>query len=99
MSGLGQKVRGNLYLAYRALIAHPLRKLFSEDPLRGSRRFLANYGPEGNVPLSLEERALLKGASRCIHCGLCDAYDREALQVARTLHPGASWIPVSYARA
>lgn len=99
MSALGQKLRGNLYLAYRALIAHPLRRLFRDEPGTGQQRFLANYGPEGNIPYTEEDRAILRGASRCIHCGLCNAYDRALLETSRQLYAGASLIPLSYARA
>lgn len=94
-----KKLKGNLYLGYRALIAHPLRKLFDTDPRSGKERFLANYAPEGLVPISLEDRAVLKGASRCIHCGLCDAYDPSMSALPRTMYDGASLLPVAYARA
>lgn len=99
MSGFGQKLRGNLYLAYRALIAHPLRKLVREERGTGQQRFLANYGPEGNIPFTEADREILRGASRCIHCGLCNAYDRALVDTSRQLHGGASLLPVSFSRA
>lgn len=99
MSGLGQKLRGNLYLAYRALVAHPLRRLLSEEEGTGRQRFLGNYAAEGNIPFTDADRAVLKGASRCIHCGLCNAYDRALLETSRQLYGGASLIAPSYARA
>ncbi len=69
---LAERLKGQAYLGYRALIAHPLRKLFSRDTRTGIDRFLDNYATEGLVPTPLEDRDLLIRASRCIHCGLCD---------------------------
>lgn len=39
---------------------------------RGQRRFLAAYGPAGDVPASPEQRAASAGFERCIGCGRCD---------------------------
>jgi len=94
-----QRQVGTLYLAYRALLAHPLKKLFQDGALTPRERFLRNYAPEGNVPTSEEDRRVLRGASRCIHCGLCEAYDGALAQLPRTLHGGASLLPVALARA
>lgn len=99
MAGFVQRLKGNLFLGYRAVIAHPLRKLFDNDERPGKVRFLANYAPEGNIPTSLEDRAVLRGASRCIHCGLCEAYDNELSKLPRTLYDGAALIPVALTRA
>src|SRR5512140_609352 len=98
MSAL-EKMKGNLYLGYRALVAHPLRKLFHPEEGSGIQRFLRNYAPEGNIPLAAEDRAVLQGASRCIHCGLCDAFALALDAVPRTVDPGVSLLPVCYARA
>jgi hypothetical protein len=89
----------DLYLGYRAVIAHPLRRLFRRDSRTPQERFLANYATEGLVPLSNEDRRVLRGASRCIHCGLCDAFDAGLSTLPRTAYDGASLLPVAYARA
>ena len=46
-SMLSKKLKGDLYLAYRALVAHPLRKLLTHDARTGLQRFLDNYAAEG----------------------------------------------------
>ncbi|HEY8207512.1 MAG TPA: hypothetical protein VIG99_08530 [Myxococcaceae bacterium] len=99
MSGFLQRQAGTLYLAYRALIAHPLKKLFQRGDVAPRDRFLRNYAPEGNVPTTEEDRRVLRGASRCVHCGLCEAYDAALAELPRTLHGGASLLPVALARA
>ncbi len=99
MAGGFRKLKGDLYMGYRALVAHPLRQLFSRDERTGRQRFLDNYAPEGLLPTSSQERALLHEASRCIHCGLCDAYDPTLSSLPRTVYDGVSLLPVSYARA
>jgi succinate dehydrogenase/fumarate reductase-like Fe-S protein len=99
MSSRFQKLKGDFFLGYRAVIAHPLRKLFDLSPLSGKERFLANYGGEGLVPMSVEDREILAGAARCIHCGLCDAYDGALSVIPRTVYDGASVLPVAYSRA
>jgi succinate dehydrogenase/fumarate reductase-like Fe-S protein len=98
MPKLVQKLKGNSYLVYRALI-HLLKQPFAGDGRGGKARFLANYAPEGNLPTSTEDRAVLRGASRCIHCGLCEAYDLALAAQPRSVYEGASALPVSYARA
>lgn len=59
------------YLGWRALVAHPLKKLFLQ---RGSglERFSAAYVSEGLVPTRPEDRAVGEAASACIACGLCE---------------------------
>lgn len=94
-----QKLKGDLYLAYRALIAHPLRRLFSPDERSGKQRFLDNYAAEGLVPISAQYRELLHEASRCIHCGLCEGFDRALAALPRTAYGGASLLAVSYSRS
>src|SRR5262249_46715732 len=59
-----RRLKGDLYLAYRALIAHPLKRLFSTDVRSGKQRFLDNYAPEGLVPMSAEDRRILQEAAR-----------------------------------
>lgn len=88
MASFLQRLSGNLYLGYRAVVAHPLRKLFRRDERTGIERFLANYGVEGLLPTSNDERRLREGAARCIACGLCDAFGARV-----------SLVPLSYARA
>ncbi len=94
-----QRLKGDLYLAYRALIAHPLKKLLSLDERTGKQRFLDNYASEGLVPMSPEDRRVLHAAARCIHCGLCDAYDLAMATIPRTVYDGASLLPIAYSRA
>ena len=99
MAGALKRLKGDLYMGYRAAIAHPLRLLFSQDERTGKQRFLDNYAPEGLLPTSAEDRAVLQAASRCIHCGLCDAYDAALSSLPRTLYDGASLLPVAWSRA
>jgi succinate dehydrogenase/fumarate reductase-like Fe-S protein len=73
--------------------------LFRLDERSGARRFLDNYAPEGLVPMTEEDRAVLNGAARCIHCGLCDAYDLALAVIPRTVYDGASVLPIAYSRA
>jgi succinate dehydrogenase/fumarate reductase-like Fe-S protein len=64
------RFRALSYLAYRAVVAHPLKRLRQ----RGTalERFLQNYAGEGLVPTRPEDRALGEEASACIACGLCE---------------------------
>lgn len=59
------------YLAWRALVAHPLKRLAQRGT--GAERFVASYAGEGLVPTRPEDRAIGEAASACIGCGLCDA--------------------------
>jgi len=59
------------YLAWRALVAHPLKKLFRQ-PGTGLERFRAAYVSEGLVPTRPEDRAAGEAASACIACGICE---------------------------
>ncbi len=59
------------YLAYRALLAHPLKRLRQRGT--GLDRFLASYASEGLVPTHPDDRAAGEAASACIGCGLCEA--------------------------
>jgi heterodisulfide reductase subunit C len=65
------RLRALAYLGYRAVVAHPLRRLFQEGT--GLERFAANYESEGLYPTSPEDRAFGEAASACIGCGLCEA--------------------------
>lgn len=58
------------YLGYRAVLAHPLKRLRQVGS--GRDRFLANYAPEGLVPTQLEDQRIGEEASACIACGLCE---------------------------
>ncbi|MFO0581865.1 MAG: 4Fe-4S dicluster domain-containing protein [Anaeromyxobacter sp.] len=61
------------YLAWRALVAHPLKKLFQHRGT-GEARFLAHYaGAEGLHPTSAADREAAQAAAACISCGLCEA--------------------------
>jgi len=58
-----------LHLGYgfvRASLSYPFRAG------KGRRRFLASYGPAGDVPASPEQRASSAGLERCVGCGRCD---------------------------
>lgn len=93
------RLKANLYLVWRGAVMHPLRLMFSTDERGGKQRFLDNYAAEGLIPLSLEDRRVLAKASRCIHCGLCDAYDLALAAQPRARAEGPSAIPVAYSRA
>jgi len=64
------RLRALAYLGYRALVAHPLRRLRQQGT--GLERFAANYESEGLYPTSPEDRAVGEAASACISCGLCE---------------------------
>lgn len=59
------------YLAWRALVAHPLRRLFRRRGT-GLERFTAAYVTEGLGPTTLEDRTIGEAASACVACGLCE---------------------------
>lgn len=59
------------YLAWRALVAHPLKLLFRRRGT-GLERFRAAYVSEGLVPTRPEDRAAGEAAAACISCGLCE---------------------------
>jgi heterodisulfide reductase subunit C len=65
------KVRSYAWLAWRAVVSHPLRGLRRRGT--GKERFLGNYAGEGLVPTAAEERAAGEAASACIGCGLCES--------------------------
>jgi succinate dehydrogenase/fumarate reductase-like Fe-S protein len=60
-----------VYLAWRAIVAHPLKLVFRRRGT-GLERFRAAYVSEGLVPTRPEDRAAAEGAAACISCGLCD---------------------------
>ncbi len=64
------RFRALSYLAYRALLAHPLKRLRRRGS--GLERFLASYAAEGLAPTRPEDRLVGEEASRCIACGLCE---------------------------
>ncbi len=64
------RLRALSYLGYRALLAHPLRRLRQRGT--GLERFARSYESEGLYPTSLEDRAIGEAASACISCGLCE---------------------------
>jgi len=65
------RFRSLAYLGYRAVVAHPLRRLFRRGS--GHERFLASYAEEGLSPTAQDDRAAAEAASACISCGLCEA--------------------------
>jgi len=95
---MGSKLGADLYLAWRALVTHPLRRLLDREP-QGKARFLRNYGGEGLVPTTAEDKAMLAAAGRCISCGLCDELDGQLGAIAAGEYQGASLLPRQYARS
>jgi succinate dehydrogenase/fumarate reductase-like Fe-S protein len=79
------KVRSYAWLAWRAVVPHPLRALRRTGT--GEERFLAAYGAEGLAPTTLETLADAEAASACISCGLCDSACslRAAIPAVRSL--------------
>ena len=65
------KVRSYAWLAWRAVVPHPLRALRRRGT--GAERFLANYATEGLSPTTAGARADALAASACISCGLCES--------------------------
>lgn len=65
-------LRALAYLGWRALVAHPLKRLFRQRGT-GLERFTEAYVSEGLVPTSPEDRAVGEAASACIACGLCES--------------------------
>ena len=65
------KVKSYAWLAWRAVVPHPLRALGRVGT--GEERFLAAYATEGLCPTSLADLADAEAASACIGCGLCEA--------------------------
>ncbi len=98
--------RALAYLAWRAIVAHPLKRMFRQ-PGTGLERFKAAYVTEGLVPIRAEDRAIGEAASRCIACGLCETGCRLAgaspavaalgLQAAFRLY-SRSWAELPLAR-
>ena len=62
--------RALVYLAYRAILAHPLRRLRLVGS--GLDRFRAAYVSEGLVPTATADREISEAAAACISCGLCE---------------------------
>ena len=96
--GLWGRLAADGYLAWRALVAHPLRRAFDAGP-RGREKFLAHYAPEGLVPTTPADKAMLAAAGRCIGCGLCDAFDGQLARLPKAVYGGASLLPLQYARS
>jgi Fe-S oxidoreductase len=64
-------LRALLYLAWRALLVQPVKRLLLRGG--GKARFLAAYGAEGLLPTGPEDLEVALLASRCTGCGLCEA--------------------------
>lgn len=92
------RLAADLYILYRALFAHPLRRLTDSGPV-GEAKFLQNYAGEGLVPTLPEDKALLSAAGRCIACGLCDQLDGQLGKLSRGIYGGASLVPLQYSRS
>ena len=65
------KVRSYAWLAWRAVVPHPLRAIRRRGT--GEERFLASYAAERLAPTTLDARAVAQAASACISCGLCES--------------------------
>lgn len=91
------RVVGNLYLGYRAMVVWPLKSLLPGRE-RGVSRFWKNYASEGLIPSTGEDREMLAASSRCISCGLCDAFD-PALGRLGADYDGVSTLPRQVARS
>lgn len=65
------KGRSYAWLAWRAVVSHPLRGLRQRGT--GRERFLENYATEGLAPTTAGERTAAEAASACISCGLCES--------------------------
>ena len=65
------KARSYAWLAWRAMVSHPLRGLRQRGT--GRERFLENYATEGLAPTPVDERTAAEAASACISCGLCES--------------------------
>ncbi|MFW6067346.1 MAG: hypothetical protein ACOC97_03340 [Myxococcota bacterium] len=67
---------------------------------RGLPQFVESYCAEdGLLPVSAEDRRLLAGFSRCIGCGMCDAYFAAYGRVDRRQFRAPSDLPLSYSRS
>jgi succinate dehydrogenase/fumarate reductase-like Fe-S protein len=75
-----------LYLGVHFLL-HALRMPFRREG-GGERRFLANYHPDGLLPLLPDERGLLSALDRCIGCGLCNVVCETLLRAPRPIFGG-----------
>ena len=78
------RFRALSYLAYRALLAHPLKRVRQRGD--GLDRFLASYGGNGLVPTDPDDRAIGEAASACIGCGLCEV----RCELAPAVHANAA---------
>jgi hypothetical protein len=88
---LWKSATGYLYLGWRALVVHPLQLLRGGTP--GAARFRANFFKEALIPTTPDDRARMREAARCIHCGLCDA------PAAGLRLPAPSLLPLVFSRS
>ncbi len=77
--------------------AHVFRRLFKKPPAGAEYdKFMANYRPDGLLPLTADERTQLLDYQKCINCGMCssvcpvakparDGFYRSAESLAGTL--------------
>lgn len=67
---------------------------------RGIDAFTANYCAEDRLlPVASEDRQVLASFSRCIACGMCDAYFSAYGRVDRSQFRGPSELPLSHSRS
>ncbi|TVQ98781.1 MAG: hypothetical protein EA398_13070 [Deltaproteobacteria bacterium] len=72
-----KRMRALVLLGWHFLL-HWLSKVTFTYRRGGLPRFRENYDPDGLLPLSPEDRALLASWQRCTACGLCEAVCAEA---------------------
>jgi heterodisulfide reductase subunit C len=63
-------LKAMVYLGYRAIVAHPLKRLRRRGT--GLERFRSAYVSEGLAPTAAEDREIALAAAACISCGLCE---------------------------
>ena len=100
----GSEIFGWMRLGARALVIHPAQLAWRGEP--GAERFRENFLPEGLVPTTMADRELLRGASRCIGCRLCDsaaqgeqAEGHAPFQSPRGDGPRPSLVPLVFSRS
>jgi succinate dehydrogenase/fumarate reductase-like Fe-S protein len=92
-----KKIFALLNLAFY-FILHFLKKPFVWGR-RGLPAFLENYKKDGIVPLTLEDKQLLRRFSECINCGFCDTACPALQKLPRERFLGPSFIATTFTRS
>ncbi len=75
-----------LWLLGTAFVLTVFRRLFTgRDRLK---KFVDAYGPEGLLPVSPEEHAIVTLRYRCTACGACDREEKERITKSRVGYRG-----------